>query len=118
MAPADTRPFLQGENAILRTMLVIRHKQLAPQPLVALSSLSLSCLWVSGVGGMQHEAGHSQSPLTLLQYGYLRDNANHEYLGSCKTNVSEATLRAGGGVPRFVTITSRWAGWVGGWWGT
>ena len=106
----DTRPFIQGKTAILRTMLILKRSLQRPESdpptILSPSRPPLTCLWVDGVGGGQLEAGHGSSPLSAVPYGDIRQSANKEYLGSCQTNVSEATLRARGSVPRFVTIVS------------
>ena len=59
-------------------------------------------------GELTDDSQNSSSLLTPMKQGYIRNFAGllttHTYIGSCETDVSEASMRAGDSVPRFVTI--------------
>ena len=68
---ADTRPFIQGKTAILRTMLVARlNMSTATTTFPEIFSRPVYCLWISCKGGT-HEEGHMHSLLSPDLHGFL-----------------------------------------------
>ena len=100
----DTRPFVEGKTAILRTMLTAR-RDIRSSDYPPIFTRPVHCLWVSGRRGA-HDEGHLHSQLSVDVHGWTRDQLNAEYLGSCATNITEADMQASNSIPRFVTIVS------------